>query len=133
MDTDTKAKTQHLRSWNPAEDAPGFGDTEEEEESEDEKRKEVTLRTNEESRLRKHDEEDSGRKKVPRPSAETRPPRLPAKGAYGEEPLGNMKRPTGKKFKFFSHMQPLVDAETRETFEELVTRTAVTTLRQEEK
>jgi hypothetical protein len=37
VDTDTKAKVQHLRSWNPAKDAPGFGDTDEEEESEDEK------------------------------------------------------------------------------------------------
>jgi hypothetical protein len=92
----------------------------------------VTLKTNEESRQRKRVEEDSGKKKVPRQSAETRPPRPPAKGVHGEEPLGNMKRPTEKNFKLFSHAQPLADAETKETFEELVTRTAVKTHRQEE-
>jgi hypothetical protein len=114
VDEETKTKIQQLRTWNPAEDAPGFGDTSEEEDSEEEeeRRREVTLRSNEETRQRKHVEEEAGRRKVPRQSAETRNraetrvPPLPDKGAYGEEPLGKMQRPTEKDFTHYSYNQP---------------------------
>ena len=130
VDPETKAKVQHLKTWNPATDAPGFGDTDEEEESEEEQKQEVTLKTNAETKQRKNEEEDSARKKVPRQGAELRPP---AKGVYGEEPLGNMQRPKETTFKWFSHHSPSTDDVERETFEDLVTRTAVKTHRQEAK
>ena len=74
MDPETNAKVQHLKTWNPATDAPGFGDTDEEEETEEEKKREITLKTNEETRQRKNEEEEPKRKKVSRQSAELRPP-----------------------------------------------------------
>jgi hypothetical protein len=96
VDTATKTKIQSLLSWNPAEDAPGFGETSEEEESEeDQRRREVSLRANEETRLRKQSNSaETRRRKTSRQeaetrnSADTRVPPLPDKGAYGEEPLG---------------------------------------------
>jgi hypothetical protein len=113
VDTDTKTKIQQLRSCDPAEDAPGFGDTSEEEDSEEEqRRREVTLKSNEESRQRKHAEEEAGRRKVPRQTADTRKdadtraPPLPEKGAYGEESLDKMKRPTEKDFTHYTYNPP---------------------------
>jgi hypothetical protein len=140
VDTATKAKLQSLLAWNPAVDGPGFGETSEEEESEEEQsRREVRLQPNEETRMRKQSNSaETRRRKISRQeaetrnSADTRVPPLPDKGAYGEEPLGKMQRPTEKDFTHYAYHQPLKDAQYRETFEDLVTRTMIKTLKQEQ-
>jgi hypothetical protein len=140
VDTATKIKIQSLLSWNPAEDAPGFGETSEEEESEEEqRRREVSLRANEETRRRKQSNSaETRRRKTSRQeaetrnSADTRVPPLPDKRAYGEDPLGKMQRPTEKDFTHYSYHQPPKDVQFRETFDDLVTRTMIKTLKQEQ-
>ena len=58
------AKVQHLKTWNPVTDAPGFGDTDEEEEEKEEDNKQgVTLKAHDETRRQENDEEDPTRKK----------------------------------------------------------------------
>ena len=97
------AKVQHLKNWNPVTDAPGFGDTDEEEEKEEDNKQGLTLKANGETRRQEDDEEDPKRKKSQGKGGDPEPP---ARGAYGEEPLGRMQRPPEVTFQWYCHHKP---------------------------